>query len=42
MKQTGAFADIFGSSYDTLAALAQKPMMIAEAASAEAGGDKAT
>ena len=34
-------ADIFGESYDTLTAMTDKPVMIAEFASAEAGGDKA-
>jgi hypothetical protein len=33
--------EIFGYSYDKLAAMAKKPMMIAETASAESGGDKA-
>jgi Glycosyl hydrolase family 26 len=33
--------DVFGSSYDTLAALSARPMMIAETASTESGGDKA-
>lgn len=36
-----SFADIFGPSYRTLAQMTNKPMMIAETASAEAGGDKA-
>lgn len=35
------FDQIFRSSYDTLAALTDKPMMIGETASAETGGDKA-
>ncbi len=34
-------AAIFGPSYETLAAMTNKPMMIAETASAELGGDKA-
>ena len=33
--------DIFGSTYDELASLSVKPIMIGETASAEAGGDKA-
>ncbi len=37
-----SFAKIFGLSYSALAALTTKPMMIAETASAEAGGDKAS
>ena len=32
---------VFGPSYDELAAMTDKPMMIAETASAESGGDKA-
>ncbi len=36
------FAVIFRPTYQELAALTDKPMMIAETASAEAGGDKAT
>ena len=36
-----SFADVFGPSYRTLAQMTNKPMMIAETASAEAGGDKA-
>ncbi len=35
------FASLFGSSYDALVRLADKPVMIAETASAEAGGSKA-
>lgn len=35
------FEDVFGSSYDELASITDKPMMIAETASAEEGGDKA-
>lgn len=34
-------AEIFGPSYDALVKMTSKPMMIAETASAEAGGDKA-
>jgi beta-mannanase len=34
-------SDIFGASYDKLASLSTKPVMIAETASAEIGGDKA-
>lgn len=34
-------AEIFGSSYDKLAGISGKPMMIAEVATAEAGGDPA-
>jgi len=34
-------AAVFGPSYDKLAAMTHKPMMIAETASAESGGDKA-
>jgi hypothetical protein len=33
--------DLFGPSYDALAALTRKPIMIAEVASTEIGGDKA-
>lgn len=36
-----SFATVFGSSYDALARLSDRPMMICETASAEAGGDKA-
>jgi hypothetical protein len=36
-----SFYNIFGSSYAEMAALTSKPMMIAETASAEQGGDKA-
>jgi hypothetical protein len=36
-----SFADIFGPSYDALTALTSKPVMIAEVASTELGGDKA-
>lgn len=39
--QWTSFADIFGPSYRTLAQMTNKPMMIAETSSAEAGGDKA-
>ncbi len=35
------FAAVFGASYDALAALTTKPMMITETASTELGGDKA-
>lgn len=35
------FADVFGSSYDEVASITDKPIMIAETASAEEGGDKA-
>lgn len=35
------FARIFGPSYDELAAMTNKPIMIAETASTEIGGDKA-
>ena len=35
------FTEVFGPTYDELTALTNKPMMIAETASAEAGGDKA-
>jgi len=34
-------ASVFAASYQTLAAMTTKPMMIAETASAESGGDKA-
>lgn len=34
-------SDLFGASYDALSALTSKPMMIAEVASTEVGGDKA-
>jgi hypothetical protein len=36
-----SLAEVFGHSYDALAAMTGKPMMIAETASAEVGGDKA-
>lgn len=36
-----SFEDVFGSSYDVVAEITDKPMMIAETASAEEGGDKA-
>ena len=36
-----SLAQIFGSSYDELTALTTKPLMIAETASTETGGDKA-
>jgi beta-mannanase len=35
------FSEIFGRSYDKLARMTKKPMMISETASAESGGDKA-
>jgi mannan endo-1,4-beta-mannosidase len=35
------FSGIFGHSYDKLARMTKKPMMISETASAELGGDKA-
>lgn len=35
-----SLGEIFGPTYDTLAALTSKPFMIAETGSAEAGGDK--
>ncbi len=35
------FAQVFGPSYQTLLSITSKPMMIAEVASAEEGGDKA-
>jgi hypothetical protein len=35
------FPEIFGYSYDKLAAMTKKPMMIAETASAKSGGNKA-
>jgi hypothetical protein len=37
-----SMAQIFGSSYNDIAALSTKPVMIAETASTELGGDKAT
>ncbi len=40
-KNWQELATVFGPSYDKLAAMADKPMMIAETASAESGGDKA-
>lgn len=40
-KHWTAFADIFGTSYDALTALTSKPVMIAETASTEIGGNKA-
>ncbi len=36
-----SFANVFGPSYDALTKLTDKPVMIAETASAEAGGSKA-
>ena len=36
-----SLGQLFGTSYDTLAALTSKPMMIAETASTEVGGNKA-
>ena len=35
------FVDLFGPSYDTLSSLTARPIMIAETASTESGGDKA-
>ncbi len=40
-KQWTGLAAIFGASYDALVALTSKPVMIAETASTELGGDKA-
>jgi beta-mannanase len=40
-KSWQELAMVFGPSYDELAAMTDKPMMIAETASAESGGDKA-
>jgi beta-mannanase len=40
-KTWQSLTDIFGPSYDDLIGLSAKPVMIAETASAEAGGDKA-
>src|SRR5436305_951631 len=40
-KQWTKLSDIFGASYDALIALTTKPLMIAETASTELGGDKA-
>jgi hypothetical protein len=37
-----SFAEVFAGSYEALVGLAQKPVMIAETASSEAGGDKAS
>jgi beta-mannanase len=39
-KHWTAFSDIFGPSYDALTALTSKPVMIAETASTEIGGNK--
>lgn len=36
-----SFSQIFASSYDDITALSSRPLMIAETASADAGGDKA-
>jgi hypothetical protein len=36
-----SFASIFGTSYETITRLSRRPVMIAETASAERGGDKA-
>ncbi len=36
-----SLGEVFGSSYDTLTRLTSKPLMIAETASTEVGGDKA-
>jgi hypothetical protein len=36
-----SFEDLFQSSYNQMAALTTKPMMVAETASTEVGGDKA-
>jgi len=36
-----SFAQVFGASYQSITALSAKPLMIAETASAEAGGSKA-
>jgi beta-mannanase len=36
-----SFADVFGPSYEMLIRLTQKPLLIAETASGEVGGDKA-
>lgn len=40
-KSWQSFAQVFGPTYATLTQLSAKPLMIAETASAEAGGDKA-
>jgi beta-mannanase len=40
-SQWTSFADVFGPSYDSVARIASKPMLIGETASAEVGGDKA-
>lgn len=40
-KHWTSFADIFGPSYQALVTLTQKPLMLAEVASTEIGGDKA-
>lgn len=40
-KSWESFADLFGPSYRELKALTSKPIMIAETASSEVGGDKA-
>ena len=37
-----SFREVFSDSYDAITQLSQKPLMIAETASAEAGGDKAS
>ncbi len=40
-KSWQSFADVFQATYDALTQLSPKPLMIAETASAEVGGDKA-
>lgn len=41
LQEWRTVAEIFGPSYDKLAGISDKPMMIAEVASAEGGGNKA-
>jgi beta-mannanase len=41
-SQWTSFADVFGPSYDSVARIASKPILIGETASSELGGDKAT
>lgn len=40
-SQWTSFADVFAPSYDSVARIASKPMLIGETASSELGGDKA-
>ncbi len=41
LQEWRTVAEVFGPSYDRLAGISEKPMMIADVATAEAGGDEA-